>query len=171
MGKIAYRRVAPDWEHPVSRRDGSGYQPLHDGMLFQKQYDQWKHWEQLWEQGQIETERNGRTVNEPIPDDAFAAGIAVYYGQCPDPKDYSPQWTPEQATAWQVYEEVSEGTPISCVYPSLDMMAETIAKECGHNVAAMRNKILATLERGYWYIPVPEFDVGGKYHGQQFKEV
>lgn len=132
MGKIAYRRVAPDWEHPKSDRDGSSFKPLLDGAQ----------------------------LAVDITEDNTAAL-----------EFYMPRWTPGQATAWQVYEEVTEGTPISEVYPDLDTVARKIAAEYGHGFEAMRNKILATLEHGWYYVPVKEFEFGGKYYGMKFKEV
>lgn len=169
MGKIAYRRVAPDWEHPKHERWGRVvWKPLEDGTRLLADQAEWDLWLEKWNEGLVSDGSNGRW--KPIPDDCFVAGMEVYYGKRPDPADYSPAWTPEQATAWQVYEEVSEGTPISKVYPDLDTMAREIAQEYGHSFEAMRNKILATLEFGYWYIPVSAFEVGGPYYDQKFKE-
>lgn len=171
MGKIAYRRVAPDWVHPKSTRDGNKYQPLCDGTTLLAQQAEWDLWSQQWDKGLVQDTTYVTVRWIPIPPGCAEGTVVDYYGKRPDPKDYSPTWTPEQATAWQVYEEVTEGTPISPVYPDLDTMARTIAKECGHSFEAMRNKILATLEYGWWYIPVSQFEAGGPHYGKQFKEV
>lgn len=167
MGKIAYRRVAPDWEHP--RDDRGYYKPLYDGTKLLAHQAEWDLKKQKWDEGLVRDDNNACWV--PIPCGAVLAGMEAYYGPRPDPENYSPAWTPEQATAWQVYEETTEGTPISFVYPDLDTMARKIAQEYGHSVEAMRNKILATLECGFWYVPVKEFEPGGVYHGRKFKEV
>lgn len=58
----------------------------------------------------------------PLFDD-YAASLAEYQGHPewyedeppPDPADHMPQWSLDEATAFQVYETVSEGTPISPV--------------------------------------------------------
>jgi hypothetical protein len=133
MGKIAYRRVAPDWQHPKHVVHGQ------------------ERWKPMYEYAS----RAGHLAEGITAGDEF----------------YMPNWTPEQATAWQVYEEVTEGTPITKVYPDLNTMAREIAEECGHSYEAMRKKILASLQYGYWYVPVPKFEVGGEYHDLELKEI
>lgn len=165
MGKIAYRRVPPYWIHPTHVVYGKErFKPLHDGVFFARDTAEWDKHYAKWEEGLMEQTFDGRRSWAPIPPDAVAAGFEVLFGRRPNPANYSPVWTPEQATAWQVYEEVSEGTPTSKVYPDLDTMAREIAAECGHSFEAMRKKILATLQYGFWYISVKEFEEGGKYY-------
>ncbi|BDD79640.1 hypothetical protein [Burkholderia phage FLC9] len=168
MGKIAYRRVAPDWVHPTYQVYGEDhYRPLRDGTKLIAEQAQWDRWQELWNAGLVEDDSEIVALSQSHK----AKGIVLYYGARPEASRYTPAWTPEQATGWQVYEEVTEGTPITKVYPDLNTMAREIAEECGHSYEAMRNKILATLEHGWWYVSVPEFEFGGKYYGRQFKEV
>jgi hypothetical protein len=168
MGKIAYRRVAPDWVHPTYVVYGTEtLKPLRDGTKLLADQAQWDEYQRQWARGMVQVD--GEYI--PMSQRNKAEGIVHYYGLRPDPLWYSPAWTPEQATAWQVYEEVTIGTPISPVYPDLNTMVRKIAEECGHSYEAMRNKILATLEHGWWYVPVTEFEPEGKYYGMKFKEV
>lgn len=154
MGKIAYRRVAPDWEHPKEMHNGKEvYKPLRDGTKYFVELADW------------EIEKN--TFDRQYPAlRGTEEGLKKYeslYGEKPNPDHYTPFWEPEKATAWQVYEEVTEGTPITKVYPDLDTMAREIAAEHGHSFEAMRKKILATVEEGLWYVPVSKFEEGGEY--------
>lgn len=178
MGKIAYRRAAPDWVHPKHVVYGKECdQPLKDGTKLLADQAYWDEAKHKWDLGFVHIYDN-QVVGGPEKHVWAPKSVGIksetmeeYYGARPVAEDYSPAWTPEQATAWQVYEEVTPGTPISVVYPNLDTMADTIAKECGHGFQAMRNKILATLEHGWWYIPVSAFEPGGTHYGRQFQEV
>lgn len=98
------RRVPPNWEHPrqeckhspwsggcdeAKRSGGKCYKPLMQGYADAKAGFE----KMLAEKG----------LQEAIE----------YYGGAPDVNDYVPEWSPEQATWFQVYETVSEGTPVS----------------------------------------------------------
>lgn len=61
---------------------------------------------------------------------------ASAYGQLgEDPPDAAgqplvmPGWAPEEATCYQVYENVTEGTPVSPVFDSLDGMRDWLADQ------------------------------------------
>lgn len=165
MGKIAYRRVPSYWIHPTHKVDGvECFKRLHDGWRFAVDLADWEKHRTKWDEGLMEECYDGRRTWAPIPPDALVAGFETLFGYRPRLEEYSPIWTPEQATAWQVYEEETEGTPISKVYPDLDTMAREIAAEQGYSFEAMRKKILATVEFGLWYIDTKEFEVGGKYY-------
>lgn len=175
MGKIAYRRVAPDWVHPTDA-DGR-HIPLFDGTKLLAEQAHWDECAVRWAQGEVfgylGVGIDDKTIHDWSPKTPHDLDMTMehYYGDRPNPAYYSPAWTPEQATAWQVYEEVSEGTPISKVWMDLDTMAREIAEEHGHSYEAMRKKILATLEHGWWYVMPPEFEPGGKYGSMTFQEV
>jgi hypothetical protein len=175
MGKIAYRRVAPEWEHP---KDEQGrYIPLRDGMLLNAQQKQWDEYKTRWAQGEVHqlmgVGPDGREIYDWAPKEAHELDMSLehYYGDRPSIVDYGPAWPSGYATAWQVYEEVTEGTPISKVFPDLDTMAREIAQTHGHTYEAMRKKILATLQHGWWYEEVKHFEKYGKYSSMTFAEV
>ena len=86
------RMVPPNWEHP---KENGNYQPMHD-----KDYitatKEWKEGYKLWEKGE-----------HPSQD-----GYEYWeYDYPPDPKTHRPKFS--NPTWFQVYETVSEGTPVT----------------------------------------------------------
>jgi hypothetical protein len=119
----AVRRVASDWAHP---RDDSGrYLPLRNGFDFARRARQWDEDVAKWQQGlRRDLDANGW---EPIKGDLLATTYAEYAGPRPDPQEYTPQWPASQCTHWQIYEEVTEGTPMSPVCASPEELARWMA--------------------------------------------
>lgn len=116
------RRVPKGWEHPVNevcRHIGwYGYAP-HDGgpcyvPMHDKDYttaaEEWIANFSLWQQGKHPYQGDGR----------------VYYwdaeGMPPNKNHYRPAFDTEP-TCYQIYETVSEGTPTSPVFDTLDVLA------------------------------------------------
>jgi hypothetical protein len=119
----AVRRVPSDWAHP---RDESGrYLPLRDGLDFERQARQWDENAAKWQQGL----RRAQDADdwEPIKGDLQAMTYSEYEGPRPDPREYTPPWPAAQCTHWQMYEEVTEGTPISPVCASPEGLARWMA--------------------------------------------
>lgn len=59
--------------------------------------------------------------------------FAEWEGEPPDPAYYRPEWPDEERTHWQMYEDTSEGTPISPVFAT----PEECARWCAdHGVSA-----------------------------------
>lgn len=54
-----------------------------------------------------------------------------YEGDPPDPKYYRPKWTDEERTHYQVYETVSEGTPMSPVFATKEELIEWLVNDGG----------------------------------------
>ncbi len=115
------RRVPPIWEHPKDQR--GRYIPLYDN-----DYDaaaaEW--WEDavLWAKGEHPSQAE-------YPD---TAGECTYYrdynGMPPDRESYRERaWDEGEATAYQVYETVSEGTPVSPVFPDEASMREWLHEQ------------------------------------------
>ena len=95
------RRVPPDWEHP---KDTSGnYIPLFDETHaeavreFEKELLAW----------------------QDEPKDGYS--FEEWHGTRPGPEGYRPEWAREPS-CYQIYENVTEGTPVSPVFVSLDEM-------------------------------------------------
>jgi hypothetical protein len=95
------RRVPKGWEHP---KDGAHYRPLFDGS-FSDELARWKDRKAAWDRG----EREDYAVGETMP-------FEEWDGHEPVREDYRPDWPAEQCVCFQVYENVSEGTPISPVF-------------------------------------------------------
>lgn len=119
------RRVPSDWVHPkteeyVPSRDPFGegkwvetehYHPLHDrdyegaAQEWLAEFDQW------------------RAGTHPYQD----ADTPYFwdYDSPPNEKYYRERkWTDEEATHYQIYETVTEGTPVSPVFATLDELIE-----------------------------------------------
>jgi len=86
------RRVAPDWQHPMT--GGASQRDSYKPLL----------------DGYAEDKASFEADPEDRDDER------------PDPSKYMPDWTPEEATAYQVYETSSEGTPVSPVLPDRDAL-------------------------------------------------
>lgn len=110
------RRVPANWEHPrrdchhspwaggcseAKRSGGKCYQPLHD-RSFSQEAAEWKEGLRKWESGEDK-------------DRAEHPGMEwwEWHGDPPNREYYQPEWKPEDMTHYQVYETVSEGTPVT----------------------------------------------------------
>ena len=112
------RRVSPDWVHP---RDRCGhYVPLRNGLQYAQDLREWDQNAAKWKEGL--RRRDGST--EWVPIDAEDRGKSYdEFEERPDPSDYMPEWPPDKCTHWQMYESVTEGTPISPVCGSPEELA------------------------------------------------
>lgn len=97
------RRVAADWQHPVHDRwEGrEGYKPLYDGDRYQRDHDEFI---------------------EKLNAEGLQAALD-YFGRAPDRNDYMPQWTAEERTHLMMYEDTTEGTPISPAFETPEELA------------------------------------------------
>lgn len=115
------RRVPAGWEHP--RRDcrhspwdgGCSNAKAHGGKCFQPLYDRdFESAAREWMDGAIAWD------NGSDPDTAERKAKCPFYwqwhGAPPNAEYYRPKWTDEERTHFQVYETVSEGTPVSPVF-------------------------------------------------------
>jgi hypothetical protein len=120
------RRVPPDWEHPRSSSYGheESYQPLFD-RTYREAAEEWIAKFTAW----IEAGRPELMEGCPYFWD--------YEGGPPDEAYHrTREWTPEQATAYQVYETVTEGTPISPVCATRDDVMEWVVLNMNVSPAA-----------------------------------
>lgn len=97
------RRVPAGWQHP-KRDDGrDGYRPLMDG------YNKAKvDWEE-------------RVAAKGLQD------AIDYFGRAPDMNDYMPDWPEAERTHLMMYEDTSEGTPISPAFATPEELARWLA--------------------------------------------
>jgi hypothetical protein len=101
------RRVPPDWQHPKQEKwnyqigdTEMRYVPLHDG----------------YESVLAEFADSIRTHGLKAAIEYFAGG--------PLQDDYMPDWPEAERTHYQMYESTSEGTPISPVFPTPELLAQ-----------------------------------------------
>ena len=64
-------------------------------------------------------------------------------GECPEEKDYMPDWFEEEKTHFQMYEDTTEGTPISPIMPDPESLAHWLAD----NKASAFGDMTATYEQ------------------------
>ena len=128
------RRVPLGWEHP-KRSDGR-YQPLYDED-FESAEREWKEDAARWADGTHED-----LVGHPEFKREFPA-YEDWAGGPPDPAYYRKRkWTPEEATCWQYYETVSEGTPLSPVFETAEALVRWLVEVEGHSEKAARRFVL-----------------------------
>ena len=128
------RMVPQDWKHP--RGTSRGYKPLHDGYNKQK-----KEWDECLEERGYEA--------------------AVEWMNEVKKEDYMPDFPKEERTHYQMYENVSEGTPISPPLPTKEMLAQWLtdnnASSFGQYGRATYEQWFAAVSDGY----VPSFVMTG----------
>jgi hypothetical protein len=139
------RRVPKDWLHPKVQRWNSIngkyeeiYQPMFDRPFAPAMHEWYAEWS-AWERGEK-------------PADAISETYVEYNGGPPDPAYYRPDWPEETRTHLMMYEDTSEGTPIS---PAFDA-PEKLARWLADNGASSFGSSTATYEqwlpicRGGW---------------------
>ena len=115
------RRVPADWKHPEGKQ---GYVPIEEGD-FESDLKNWKEEYDKWNEGYMKDWDNKTHKDVWVKRTGNALTDAYYewFGKRPEKEDYMPQWTEEEATHYQMYETVSEGTPISPVMASPEELA------------------------------------------------
>lgn len=116
------RMVPQNWEHPKDKK--GDHIPLMDGLC--KSLSDWWRCKAMWNLGY----RKGFGKNEPnwLPiEEKYTGTPEDWYGEAPDPENYMPDWAPEFRTHLQMYEDTSEGTPISPVMETPEELARWLA--------------------------------------------
>lgn len=105
------RMVPPNWEHP--KGNNSGYKSLYD-QDYPSAVIEWKKGYLLWEQGEH-------------PDQEKGCEYWDYFGTTPDEDIYRPVFE-EEATWFQVYETVSEGTPVTPPFATKEELVDYLVE-------------------------------------------
>lgn len=116
------RRVPADWVHPQDDR-GRLY-PLHEGG-FAEAEKEWNEGYALWLTGFVNSYTDGGIV--PIDVTEHGHRWSDWHGSRPSPDDYMPDWPEEQRTHYMMYEDTSEGTPISPAFATPEELARWLA--------------------------------------------
>jgi hypothetical protein len=131
------RRVPKDWQHPKNAR--GSFIPLFEGD-FARAAAEWDEGAAQWAKGLT-------------PD--YAAGETCSYeewnGKRPDPAGYMPAWTDAERTHLMMYEDTSEGTPISPAFETAEELARWLADNGASAFAGMTatyEQWLNTIRRG-----------------------
>lgn len=111
------RRVPPNWDHPVVMRSYGrpGKQPMYD-RTYKQARDEWVAGLMAWERG------DGRPSYMDADSDFWE-----YAGSPPD-REYHRPWADDEATWFQLWENVSEGTPVSPPFETKEELAQYLAE-------------------------------------------
>ena len=101
------RRVPPNWEHPL--KDNG-----HDQPMFKNTYESAR---AEWLAG----------LAAHKPEDHDGADYWEWWGEPPDRAYYRP-WKDEDATWWQLWETVSEGTPVTPPFETREELISWLAE-------------------------------------------
>lgn len=117
------RMVPVDWQHP---KDEKGhYIPLHSGSWAER-HAEWLEAHRQWQNGFRENYRGDGPKFVPKDDDDTGT-YTEYAGGIPSPDDYMPDWPADQRTHYMMYEDTSEGTPISPAFETPEELARWLA--------------------------------------------
>ena len=118
------RKVPADWQHPKEWTGGlrgmeEHYKPLFSGEEYQPAVDAWDDECAKWKSG----------WRPEHCDDAESRAMCYeqWAGQRPHRDDYMPDWPAEQRTHYMMYEDTSEGTPISPAFATPEELARWLA--------------------------------------------
>ncbi len=116
------RRVPADWQHPryEDERNAGEYRPLYD-QTFEDAATEWCAGFDAW--------RNGIHKDQIThPELTVGRRFWQWHGNPPDEDSYRPAFASEP-THYQIYETVSEGTPVSPVFVTLDAMVDWLVSQ------------------------------------------
>ncbi len=141
------RRVPATWVHP----GGEDPVPLFNGIGFSEKVRMWDEGKAKWDEG-LTWDYFRKTWAPQTDAESKCASFEEWDGPRPKPEDYMPEWPESERTHYQMYENVSEGTPISpvCATPEelAHWLADNNASASGH-LTASYEQWLHTIQRGY----------------------
>lgn len=119
------RMVPADWQHPRYPDDRGRFIPLLDGDFAQADAE-WSLGYAKWQEGLVESYgQNGKEWRARTPKDG--PRFTEWAGSRPSPDDYMPAWPDDQKTHLMMYEDTSEGTPISPAFETPEELARWLA--------------------------------------------
>lgn len=142
------RRVTKNWEHP--KDENGNYKPLL-GYSFTERLKEWEEAKEQWDKG-YRSSWDDKNPWKPKEADELEMTFEEWDGEKPEIEDYMPEWTEEEKTHIQMYEDTSEGTPISPVFDNAEEMAKWLADNGASSFGSMTatyEQWLATINRGW----------------------
>ena len=109
------RRVPADWQHPKDKN--GNFEPLLDG--YADRVAEWDREAAEWAAGKFPDYADEESKKLPF---------AEWDGPRPVKSDYMPDWPVEQKTHIMMYEDTSEGTPISPAFATAEELAPVQAE-------------------------------------------
>lgn len=113
------RMVPPNWQHPKDERGHA--QPMHNSNIHDRFADWLENFDRIRRGELTDLERECYADPKEHPEGPLLAWLNDE-GYIPDPKYFVP-WKPEEATWFQMWETVSEGTPVT---PAFATKAELV---------------------------------------------
>ena len=115
------RKVAAGWSHPTDTQ--GRFIPLHSGSL-SADLEEWEVKAEAWGRG---FDRRWDDSETPLTEEEKAWPFSEAYGASPVVAEYMPDWGEEEATHFMLYENVSEGTPVSPAFFTEEELARWLA--------------------------------------------
>jgi hypothetical protein len=119
------RMVPPTWEHPKDER--GRYIPKYPWSYAQRAAE-WDEARAKWEAGDVPDYVDAESRNLPFDQ---------WEGARPMSDDYMPDWPAEERTHCQMYENTSEGTPISPIFATPEELARWLVDNGASSFANM----------------------------------
>lgn len=117
------RRVPKDWSHP--KDNNNRYIPLYEGIKnLDLKIEQWHAKNDLWNDGKHPDQKE---FPEYKPYGHRFCSYTEWFGGPPNPENYMPYWSEEERTHYQMYEVVTEGTPMSPICETPEELAQWLA--------------------------------------------
>ena len=125
------RKVPGNWEHPRCDMPygRNVHKPLMDG--YNEAVADWDAGKAAWDRGEVRDWAIYPKVGWVPIDGSEGDSFEEWDGERPKQEDYVPDWPEEERTHFQVYETVSEGTPLSPAFATKEELAEWLV-ENGH---------------------------------------
>lgn len=139
------RRVPANWEHPKSERQNGriDYRPMFDRPYLEA-LDEWLQEHHQWEDGTHTAFAEHGYTKAEYPH------YANYGGNPPDVEYFRPNWTPEEMIWWQVYETVSEGTPVTPPFATREELVDYLVANGDFWDQSRRKDGRSLIECGPW---------------------
>lgn len=113
------RKVPPNWDHPKSDEYPDRLKPMHD-QSYEGARSEWLEGLRAWDAGEDKDREKFKQ------DDGSYYDYWEWNGNPPDREHYRP-WKDEDATWFQLWETVSEGTPVSPPFATRQELADHLA--------------------------------------------
>lgn len=113
------RKVTKNWEHP--KQDNGEYYPMFNEYYGDVLYE-WIENNKMWKKG-----THPDLIDKPERKEKYPF-YDMWHGECPDIEYYqTTKYKDEDLTHIQMYEDASEGTPISPVFDNAEDLAHWLA--------------------------------------------
>jgi len=159
------RRVPADWQHPKKQQfDHRGqwverYEPLMDGDWAERAKE-WDEAREKWERGEFPDYASEESRKLPFDQ---------WEGRRPYSGDYMPHWPEAERTHLMMYEDTTEGTPISPAFETPEELARWLvdnnASAFGSSTGTYEGWL--SIARGGW-APSMVVDAAGVHTGVDF---